>query len=227
MYLSGFLVKTALFGFYKYTNFLFNSEYLFFFLSICVFSILDSSLKFWVQTDLKKLVAYCTIQEMNCIFFLICLNDSFNFFIIVNFCLSHSILSCLMFFLVDCIQKRYNSRSVIELSGLMSTTPNLSFFLLLLCIIYSGIPISFKFYCEVYFFICVLDNSLRVFFWLILVTNFFGIIGFCRNWFEVIFGNSKFTNVKDLDNRELLILVFFFSLSILPIFFVKKKKKCL
>lgn len=68
MFLSGFLVKTAVYGFYKITILLGNNVNTTFFLTICIIGIIDSSLKMWGQTDLKKLVAYCTIQEMNLIY---------------------------------------------------------------------------------------------------------------------------------------------------------------
>jgi formate hydrogenlyase subunit 3/multisubunit Na+/H+ antiporter MnhD subunit len=72
MYLSGFLVKTALFGFYKIINLLGNEINSVFFSSICIIGIIDSSLKMWGQTDIKKLVAYGTIQEMNIIYLTFC-----------------------------------------------------------------------------------------------------------------------------------------------------------
>ena len=72
MYLSGFLVKTALFGFYKLINLLGSESNSVIFSVICVLGIIDSSLKMWGQTDIKKLVAYGTIQEMNIIYLTFC-----------------------------------------------------------------------------------------------------------------------------------------------------------
>lgn len=72
IYLSGFLVKSALYGFYKISNSFFGSINTSFFLMICLFGVIDSSLKMWGQTDLKKLVAYGTVQEMNIIFLVFC-----------------------------------------------------------------------------------------------------------------------------------------------------------
>jgi hypothetical protein len=45
MYLSGFLVKTALYGFYKITNLVGTTIDTSFFISICIIGVLDSSLK--------------------------------------------------------------------------------------------------------------------------------------------------------------------------------------
>jgi formate hydrogenlyase subunit 3/multisubunit Na+/H+ antiporter MnhD subunit len=72
MYLSGFLVKSALYGFYKITNLLGNDLNSIFFSTIIILGILDSSMKMWGQTDVKKLVAYGTVQEMNIIYLAFC-----------------------------------------------------------------------------------------------------------------------------------------------------------
>lgn len=71
MYLSGFLVKTALLGFYRFTSMLGGVDTSLF-AAVCIMSVFDASLKMWSQTDLKKLVAYCTIQEMNLIYLTFC-----------------------------------------------------------------------------------------------------------------------------------------------------------
>jgi NADH:ubiquinone oxidoreductase subunit 4 (subunit M) len=72
MYLSGFLVKSAIFGFYKISNVLGGEISTYFFSTICIMGVVDASLKMWSQTDLKKLVAYGTIQEMNLIYLIFC-----------------------------------------------------------------------------------------------------------------------------------------------------------
>jgi formate hydrogenlyase subunit 3/multisubunit Na+/H+ antiporter MnhD subunit len=72
MYLSGFLVKTALYGFYKYTAVLGAGVNTTLFIAIAGIGIVDASIKMFSQVDLKKLVAYCTIQEMNMIYLMLC-----------------------------------------------------------------------------------------------------------------------------------------------------------
>jgi formate hydrogenlyase subunit 3/multisubunit Na+/H+ antiporter MnhD subunit len=72
MYLSGFLVKTALYGFFKFTSIFGLSINTTFFIFITGFSVIDASIKMFAQADLKKLVAFCTIQEMNLIYLMLC-----------------------------------------------------------------------------------------------------------------------------------------------------------
>lgn len=72
MYLSGFLVKTALYGFYKYTAILGTGINTTLFITIAGVGIVDASIKMFSQVDLKKLVAFCTVQEMNMIYMMLC-----------------------------------------------------------------------------------------------------------------------------------------------------------
>lgn len=68
IFLSGFLVKSAVYGFYRLSNVLGGDLNTTFFSILPILGVLDSSLKMWGQIDLKKLVAYCTIQEMSLLY---------------------------------------------------------------------------------------------------------------------------------------------------------------
>jgi len=200
MYLSGFLVKTALYGFYKLSS-LFGGEInSIFFSTICIIGIVDSSLKMWGQTDLKKLVAYGTVQEMNIIYLTLCWGDSLNVISGILFCITHALLSVLMFYLVDVIYRRYNSRSVIEVSGILQRTPNLAILIFIMCIFFSGLPGTLKFTVEFYIFSSFFYFSPFSCLFTFFIANCLGLIGFSKCWFNSIFGMSyKNTNQLILD----------------------------
>lgn len=152
IYLSGFLVKSALFGFFKIINLINYEINTVFFVVITMLGALDASFKMWGQSDIKKLVAYCTVQEMNLIFFLFLVGD-INFINLgILFTVTHAFLSVLMFFLVDCIYRRFHTRSIYNLNGLLIDTPNLSICIILMIIFFSGFPGTLKFICEFYIF---------------------------------------------------------------------------
>lgn len=200
MYLSGFLVKTALYGFYKITSIFGGELNSIIFSTICILGVIDASLKMWGQTDLKKLVAYGTVQEMNIIYLTLCWGDSLNVISGILFCITHALLSVLMFYIVDVIYRRYNSRSVIEVSGILQRTPNLAIAIFVMCIFFSGLPGTLKFTTEFYIFSSFLElapfTCLLTFF----IANCLGLIGFSKCWFNSIFGMSyKNTNQKILD----------------------------
>ena len=106
----------------------------------------------------------------------------------------------LCFFLVDCVQRIYNSRSILELSGILHITPNLGILLFFMCILYAGLPGTIKFVCEFYLFGQLIGVSLFFTFLLLFFANLIGVLGFCRCFFNVIFGmSSKYEKMQIID----------------------------
>jgi NADH-quinone oxidoreductase subunit M len=209
MYLSGFLVKSAVYGFYKITILLGNNINTTIYSSICIIGIVDASLKMWGQTDLKKLVAYGTIQEMNLIFLTFCWCDTNAIIGGILFSATHGALSALMFYIVDCIQRRFNSRNVTELSGILQITPLLGISIIIMCVLYAGLPGTLKFTCEFYIFCGLFEVAPIMTLLVFLVANVLGLVGFSKCWFDATFGmhsrNLKLTPL-DLNVKETYII---------------------
>jgi NADH:ubiquinone oxidoreductase subunit 4 (subunit M) len=162
------------------------------------------------QVDLKKLVAYCTIQEMNMIYLMLCWGDSTGCVSAMLFTVTHSFLSALMFYLVDCVQRRYNSRSTLEIAGLLHLTPNLGISIFTMVILYCGLPGTMKFVCEFIIFTQLIGVSFTFSVILLIFANFVGVVGFCRCWFNVLFGISpKYSklNLVDLNFKEFFVII--------------------
>lgn len=215
IYLSGFLVKTALFGFYKLTNLIQVELFTSFFLIILFVGVFDASLKMWGQTDLKKLVAYCTIQEMNLIAIFFLKGDSSVVAFGFLFNIMHAFLSTLMFYLVEYIYSRYKSRSILAVNGIFFSFNNLAISIIFMIFFFSGIPGTLKFVCEFFVFNLVFNISWIFGFIFVIVVNAFGLIGFSKNWFNAVFcaPNKKINlNALDLSRKEIFIisLCFFF-----------------
>ena len=210
IFLSGFLVKTAIYGFYKITNELGAEIDTSFFSVFVIMGVVDASLKMWGQLDLKKLVAYGTVQEMNIIYLAFLWGDAGAYVGGILFCVTHAFLSSLMFYLVDCIQRRYSTRIVSEISGILHTTPNLGISILFMQILYSGLPGTLKFLSEFYIFSGLLTSAPLSTIILLYAANFLGLIGFSKCWFNVVFGltlknQNKLPN--DLTQKEFLIIL--------------------
>lgn len=156
---------------------------------------------------------------MNLIYLTFLLGDSYFILGGLIFCFTHSILSCLMFYLVDCIQRRFHSRSVLELSGILHTTPNLGLAIFIMCLFFFGLPGTLKFTSEFLIFSNLIELDSFSFFILIICTNFFGIIGFAKSWFNCLFGvNPKTFRYLpvDLTAKESLIIIICSLLLIFP-----------
>ena len=146
---------------------------------------------------------------MNLIYLTLCWGDSYAIVGGILFCITHAALSTLMFFLVDCIQKRFNSRNLTEISGILQTTPNLGIIIIIMCILYAGLPNTLKFTCEFYIFSGLLETSIVFSAFVIFTANVIGLVGFSKCWFNVIFGiNFKQSTIRifDLSYKELYIL---------------------
>jgi NADH-quinone oxidoreductase subunit M len=85
-----------------------------------------------------------------------------------------------MFFLVDCIYRRFNSRSIIEVGGLNHIIPNYTISVVLMIMLFSGLPGSIKFISEFCLFSSILDIIPYVSILLIFTANALGLIGFSK-----------------------------------------------
>lgn len=209
IYLSGFLVKTAVYLFSMFLPFFSVSTDLSFFLILAVVGVIDSSIKMWSQIDLKKLIAYTTVQEMNLLFIPILWNNEQSEFLVSFFIITHSLLSSLFFFIIDTLLKRYSTRTTTKLTGLVHVCPKLTTFIVIAILLFSGLPFTSKFFIELMVFSYVLNYDFFITLLVIFVANWLGIIGFSKNFFNVLFGSPiLFYPVLDLSKREITIFVF-------------------
>lgn len=209
IFLSGVLVKTAFYGFFKFYVFFFF--YKFFFFYFCFMSIIDVVMKLPSQVDYKKIVAYCTIFEMN----LMLLNLFFFSMqvpaLILYFLLFHTVASCVFFFLVDVFYRSYNTRIVNAISFIQGSGSWLSFFIFLFLFLFIGFPLSIKFVLEFvilsrFFFF----NALL--FFIIAVCGFFFVVFFFKPFIKVFFGYSKNARVVFFfEKKDFLFFSFFFT----------------
>jgi NADH-quinone oxidoreductase subunit M len=158
-------------------------------------------------------VAYGTIQEMSMIYLVMCWGDSTATLGSLMFCVTHSFLSAVLFYLVDCIQRRYRTRSIVQVNGLLATNPNLATAILFTCVVYMGLPGTTKFITEFYILSGLVEAAPYTIVLVVFAVNYIGSIGFCKAWFNVVFGLSTFkdlANQGDLSLKEILIIIFCF-----------------
>ena len=187
IYLSGFLVKTALYGFFKISNLLAYEGSTYVYASIAFIGVIDASLKMWGQSDLKKIVAYCTIQEMNLIFLLFLMGDATSTICGIIFSLAHAMLSSLMFFIVDCVYRKCHSRSIFAVHGLLQQSPNLAISIIIMCVLYAGLPGTLKFTCEIHLLIALSESGMWPVFIVLICANVLAVIGFTKSWLTTVF----------------------------------------
>lgn len=215
IYLSGFLVKTAIYLFsilYPYFNTLFFDSI---FLIIICMGVIDSSIKMWHQIDVKKLIAYTTVQEMNILFLPLFWYNETSELLVSLFILTHCLLSTLLFFTVDILIKRFHTRIVTNITGIIQIMPMFGLCMIITLLLFTGIPFTIKFFLEISIFNLLLNFNIELTIFLIFIANWIGLLGFSKIWFNLLFGKpSIHIIVYDLSVRELLIYIISFTILI-------------
>lgn len=224
IFLSGFLVKTAFFCL-VYFVYLFQTYWLNILVCTILFwGVLDSSIRMWTCLDIKKLIAFATIQEMNLIMIFLFFLNSGDYLILNIFLFVHGLLSALFFFLVDQVQKKYNTRSILCLGGLEIFAPNLSSLIWSALLIFRGFPIFIKFFIEWELLNLLLVNFKLFGLFIFLLCSVFGVVGFFKTWLTVIYGQpvalvSKYDIFKSDATVGFFLILSLFILSFFIIFF--------
>ena len=107
---------------------------------VCLVGIIYGALVAWVQTDIKKLVAYSSVSHLGfCVLGMLALNPE-GMSGSVLYMINHGIVSGALFLIVGMIYNRYHTRDIRELSGLASAMPKMAFFLMLFTMAAVGLP---------------------------------------------------------------------------------------
>lgn len=223
IFLSGFLVKTAFYVLSFFYFLLQSPAANMFVLAFVVWGVYDSSVRMWGSLDVKRLIALATVQEMNLIMLFLVLLGNASLGILNLFLLVHGLLSALFFFLIDQVQKVYGTRMLPALGGLSLFAPLLSGLLWAALLIFRGFPIFIKFLIEWELLSLLISNfhgfGVAFFF----AITMFGVLGFSRVWFSILYGHPVDTQYKtDILKRDfvtgyflvgfLFLLNFFFML---------------
>lgn len=217
IYLSGFLVKTALLGLLLFANF-FPTNIVQLFIIISLIGVIDSTLKLIVQVDLKKFVAYTTVQEMNLILLLVLYSGLFDFVLVGGFILTHTLLSTLFFYLVDVLYKKYRGRTTNLVYGVWHSDIMLGSVIYISMMLYMGLPYTTKFFIEIYLFFSLFALDPVSCLIIIIVVNCIGSIFFGKIWFNVLFNVNLVNYFTTLRKKQLVFFLFYFSCFILFLF---------
>lgn len=210
IFLSGFLVKAAIYCFY-YFNIVLNFNILTLLTSVvAIIGIVEASIKMWTQTDFKKLIAFATIQEMNLILFLLLNYQNLLEYSLLLFILIHGWLSTLMFFLVDIIQKKTSSRNIVSVGGIAYNFPELKLIIWFVILMFSGFPLTVKFLIEWQIFGNLMLQAKPLYLIIFVFVIAIGVVGFSKQLIIVLYGFPKYNISKNytLSKRDKYLFYF-------------------
>lgn len=205
IYLSGFLVKTAVLGLIALTPYL-DPTALQLFIVISVVGIIDSTFKLISQVDLKKIVAYTTVQEMNMILLIVFISGSKGLFYVNMFILTHTILSTLFFYIVDIIYKQRSARTTNAVYGLGAENYYFGALVLVSVFFYLGLPLTVKFFVELKLFSMLYSYSFSLLLVVLFGVNWIGAAFFGKVWFNVVYSVPSSKGHANLKKKEVIFL---------------------
>ncbi len=141
--LAGVLLKLGTYGIYRFAlPFAPQAAYEFApaIAVVCIIGIVYAGLVCWVQTDVKRLVAYSSVSHLGfCILGLVAINAtglSGSVFYMIN----HGLSTGALFLLIGMIYERYHTRSMKEMGGLAARMPVWATFMVFFTLSSVGLP---------------------------------------------------------------------------------------
>ena len=141
--LAGILLKMGIFGFMRYSIPMFPDAFESFRTLIAVLAIIGiiyGGLMAWVQSDMKKLVAYSSVAHMGFAMLGLASGNPIGFQGAVIVMISHGLVTGALFFLVGMLYERRHTRLIREYSGIGKSVPNLSTFFVIMSLASIGLP---------------------------------------------------------------------------------------
>lgn len=141
--LAGVLLKLGTYGLYKFALPFTPEAVVAFAPAVGVLSVIGivyAGLVCWVQTDVKKLVAYSSVSHLGfCVLGLMALN-SVGVAGGVMYMISHGFSTGALFLMIGMMYERYHTRSMREVGGLASVMPVWSSFMVFFVMASVGLP---------------------------------------------------------------------------------------
>ena len=202
IFLSGFLVKSSLYclsmllqQFYASTE---SVPALIWFL----YSLIVGTLGMARQTDIKKLIAWATVQEMTFMLLFLVFKQIFLTHTCILFIILHGLMSSYMFYIVDMLQRRFKTRALIYIKGLHLLLPKMTKHIWFLILLFSGFPLTAKFFIEWSLISLMVETQYSTLIYIILFVNFLGAIFFCKIMFTIIYGSQEEENLEFVETQK-------------------------
>ena len=219
--LAAILLKMGGYGFLRFSLPFFPDASLFFAPLIFILSIIAiiyTSLVAFVQTDMKKLIAYSSVAHMGFVTLGIFTFNSQGIQGAIFQMFSHGLISAALFMCIGIVYERLHTRLISDYGGLVSNMPHFAVFFMLFTMANIALPGTSGFIGEFLTIIATFKVSM-----IAAVLAASGVILSAAYglflYKNMIFGqitNEAIEILKDLNNREKLIL---FTLAFLVIFF--------
>lgn len=188
--LASIILKMSLYGIIRYNisiykhNYILNGWFLSIILSICLISIIISSIIPILELELKKIIAVSSINHMSFILLSLLINKYNIYYITIGLIgtivifIGHSYISSGIFLLVGLLNKYLNINYIYECRQLLTINKNLFLYYNLLILSNMSLPFTINFIGEFYIYYSIMNSNkyiLYLIFIFILLGNIYNI----------------------------------------------------
>jgi NADH-quinone oxidoreductase subunit M len=212
MILAGILIKMGAYGFLRFSLPMLPdashdmAEIIYFLSAIAV---IYASVVAFAQTDIKKLIAYSSVAHMGFVTMGI---FTFNKYAIQGALLqmiSHGVVSAGLFYIVGVLYDRMHTKEINKYGGLVQVMPKLSLIFMLFSMASIGLPGTSGFVGEMLVIVGTYQVS-KLYAALAATSLVLGAAYMLFLYRRIVFGkisNSEILQLKDINNRELLVFI--------------------
>jgi NADH-quinone oxidoreductase subunit M len=217
IFLSGFLVKFGVIGLIKLSSLYCMPSYCgTLVLCLAYIGFIDAVFKLISQVDLKRMVACLTILETN--WLIICLFSGNSYLVLVGLCLifAHCLTTTMEFYSVECVYRRFSSRSILDIFGLAASLPNLGKLLWAVVLTTIGLPGTVIFALKLVFLTCLARLNLIILLMMSVVFLLVLPVFIVRVWSSILGGQLiSRVGLFDVTLTESILILFCFCLSVI------------
>lgn len=156
--LAGVLLKLGTYGIYRFALFFTTDAFIYYaplMAVLCLVGILYAGLICWVQTDVKKLVAYSSVAHLGfCVLGMLALNSA-GLKGSILYMINHGLSTGALFLLIGFMYERYHTRNMKEVGGLAAKMPIWATFMVFFVMASVGLPGLNGFVSE---FLCIMGT---------------------------------------------------------------------
>lgn len=220
--LSGISIKFAFIGYFRFIYWIGVNDIYWILFVIILVGLFNALFKIDSESDIKRIVAYQTIVEIH-ISVAFALLDPITFLSLISYLLvTHAWISTLSFIIVDFISKRYHTRNIEHLYGILASSPNLIKLLFIIVFIFGALPGTMAFSLEVLVQVLISSQPFGI---LLIILVQFILVTWSKNiWWSLWGGDVLRTAYKipfNLTTEELLLILIILTYLVQPIFIVE------
>lgn len=209
--LAGLLLKLGGYGMLRFL-FLFNYARYYYqplILTLCLISILFSSMMALRQLDMKRIIAYSSIAHMNFALLGYFSNTIYGIMGGTLLMVSHGIVSSALFLLVGVLYDRYHTRNIYYYGGLVQIMPLFALFFFIFTISNFSFPGTSNFIGELLVLVGLGQAAQKFVLIIAALSTLFGLVYSILLFNRIVFGNLKTNYIKafsDMTRQEFYIL---------------------